>query len=139
MTFHRLTAFHRFFQTLFVRRSGDIKAIPRTARAITRGQKLNLYFEKLRHLIDIQVLYSNLFHVTDCCICRILDIGKEKDYYKILNVPEDVSDDNLKKAFRKLALEIHPDKNRADGATEAFKLLNTAYEVDNAEIFSCLT
>jgi DnaJ-class molecular chaperone len=60
---------------------------------------------------------------------RILDIGKEKDYYKILNVPEDVSDDNLKKAFRKLALEIHPDKNRADGATEAFKLLNTAYEV----------
>jgi len=58
---------------------------------------------------------------------RILDIGK--DYYKILDVPKDVSDDNLKKAFHKLALKIHPDKNRADGATEAFKLLNTAYEV----------
>jgi len=58
---------------------------------------------------------------------RILDIGE--DYYKILNVPKDVSDDNLKKAFHQLALKIHPDKNRADGATEAFKLLNTAYEV----------
>jgi len=58
---------------------------------------------------------------------RILELGK--DYYKILDVPKDASDECLKKAFRNLALKIHPDKNNADGATEAFKKLNNAYEV----------
>lgn len=63
----------------------------------------------------------------EMAVKRILDLGK--DYYKILDVPENASDESLKKAFHKLALKIHPDKNRADGATEAFKILNTAYEV----------
>ena len=65
---------------------------------------------------------------------RILDLGK--DYYKILDVPEDVSDESLKRAFHKFALKIHPDKNRADGATEAFKILNTAYEVNIVAMLS---
>jgi len=61
---------------------------------------------------------------------RILELGKEpKDYYKILDVPEEASDDDLQKAFRNLALKIHPDKNRAPGSTEAFKKLGKAYEV----------
>jgi DnaJ family protein B protein 12 len=63
----------------------------------------------------------------EMAVKRILDLGK--DYYKILDVPEDVSDESLKRAFHKFALKVHPDKNRADGATEAFKILNTAYEV----------
>lgn len=63
----------------------------------------------------------------EMAVKRILDLGK--DYYKILDVPEDVSDESLKRAFHKFALKIHPDKNHADGATEAFKILNTAYEV----------
>jgi DnaJ family protein B protein 12 len=44
-----------------------------------------------------------------------------KDYYEILGVEKDASDSDLRKAYKKLALQFHPDKNRAPGSTEAFK------------------
>ncbi len=48
-----------------------------------------------------------------------------KDYYKTLGVDKDASPEEIKKAFRKLALEHHPDKN--DGKDEKFKEINEAY------------
>lgn len=55
------------------------------------------------------------------------------DYYDILEVPRDASEDLLKKAYRKMAVRWHPDKNPADkdAATERFKQISQAYQVLN--------
>ena len=52
-----------------------------------------------------------------------------KDYYQILGVPENASDEDIRKAFRKLAFQYHPDKNigHEKEAEEKFKDLNEAY------------
>lgn len=53
-----------------------------------------------------------------------------RDYYDLLGVPRTASEEELKKAFRKLALKHHPDKNPGDKAAEAhFKEINEAYSV----------
>ena len=53
-----------------------------------------------------------------------------KDYYKILGVNKDASKDDIKKAFRKLSIKYHPDRNQGDKkAEEKFKEVAEAYEV----------
>ena len=52
-----------------------------------------------------------------------------KDYYKILGISKNANEDDIKKAYRKLALKYHPDKNKAPGAEERFKEVAEAYEV----------
>lgn len=56
-------------------------------------------------------------------------IKKCNDFYEILGIVKDASEEDLKKAYRKLALKFHPDKNHAPGATEAFKAIGNAYAV----------
>ena len=51
-----------------------------------------------------------------------------KDYFKILNVAKKCTDDDIKKAYRKLALKYHPDKNKDPKAEEKFKEVVEAYE-----------
>jgi len=52
-----------------------------------------------------------------------------KDYYKILGLTKGATDDDIKKAYRKLALKYHPDKNKEAGAEEKFKEVAEGYEV----------
>ena len=52
-----------------------------------------------------------------------------KDYYRILGVSRSATDDELKKAYRKMALKYHPDKNQNSGAEEKFKEIGEAYDV----------
>jgi len=53
----------------------------------------------------------------------------KRDYYEVLGVGRDASEDDLKKAYRKLAMQFHPDRNHGDGKAEGrFKEVSEAYE-----------
>ncbi len=53
----------------------------------------------------------------------------KRDYYEVLGIPKNASEEDVKKAFRKLALEYHPDRNKEEGAEDRFKEVNEAYQV----------
>ena len=54
---------------------------------------------------------------------------QKRDYYEILGISRGASDEQIKKAFRKLALEFHPDRNKSEDAVEKFKEVNEAYQI----------
>ena len=53
----------------------------------------------------------------------------QADYYELLGVARDASVEDIKKAYRKLALQYHPDRNKEPGAEEKFKEISEAYAV----------
>lgn len=61
----------------------------------------------------------------------VKNILKAKDHYERLDIPRAATEDDIKKSYRKLALQLHPDKNKAHRSDEAFKLMSQA--------FSCLS
>lgn len=58
----------------------------------------------------------------------VRDIRKNKDYYAILGVERSCSVEEIRKAYRRLSLKVHPDKNKAPGAEDAFKLVSKAFK-----------
>ena len=56
-------------------------------------------------------------------------MSAKRDYYEVLGIARGASDDEIKKAFRKLAFQFHPDRNKEDDAEAKFKEINEAYSV----------
>lgn len=54
---------------------------------------------------------------------------EKRDYYEVLSVPKDATKDQMKNAYRKLAMQYHPDRNKSPGAEEHFKEISEAYAV----------
>jgi molecular chaperone DnaJ len=59
----------------------------------------------------------------------VTDLADKRDYYEVLGVGKDASADDIKKAYRKLAREYHPDVNKASDAEAKFKEVKEAYDV----------
>lgn len=75
---------------------------------------------------SIQLIYSLIVNL--CIFAVIVQAGR--DFYKILDVSRSATTNEIKKAYRKLAKELHPDKNSDDpNASEKFQDLGAAYEV----------
>ncbi|KAJ6798772.1 chaperone protein dnaJ 49-like [Iris pallida] len=58
----------------------------------------------------------------------VKQIKTQKDYYQVLGVGRTCSVEDVRKAYRKLSLKVHPDKNKAPGAEEAFKAVSKAFQ-----------
>lgn len=61
-------------------------------------------------------------------ITIIRQIKKKKDYYEILGLERSCTVEDVRKAYRKLSLKVHPDKNKAPGAEEAFKAVSKSFQ-----------
>ncbi|KAI4379022.1 hypothetical protein MLD38_016428 [Melastoma candidum] len=103
--------------------------------AETRMQK-NDFSGALRIAQKAQHLFPELENITNMlavcevhCSAQKKVFGTEFDYYAILQVEKTVNETTLKKQFRKLALLLHPDKNKFAGAEAAFKLIGEANRV----------
>ncbi|KAG1707700.1 Curved DNA-binding protein [Nymphon striatum] len=84
--------------------------------ANTLGSKSN-DAETTKAAVDLKVLIEQMRQM------------EYKDYYKILGIERDTPQDELKKAYRKLARKYHPDVSKESNAEERFKEVNEAYEV----------
>ncbi|KAL4485698.1 hypothetical protein ABPG72_010960 [Tetrahymena utriculariae] len=83
------------------------------------------YLEKLKQ-IQLGCGYPLL---KNCHIHFFYSTAKMKDYYKMLNVPENATQDQIKKQFYKLAKLYHPDSGDSKGDDEKFKEISEAYNV----------
>ncbi|OHT06778.1 hypothetical protein TRFO_05468 [Tritrichomonas foetus] len=83
-----------------------------------------IYKKKMYY--DDYILFNFLLFMSDELIQQIL---AAKNYYEILNVSSDCSSNEIKKNYRKLAIQVHPDRCQHKRATEAFQRISHAYQI----------
>ncbi|KAH8108330.1 DnaJ-domain-containing protein [Phellopilus nigrolimitatus] len=69
------------------------------------------------------------FTPEQAAIVKRIRTCKITEYYEIMSLKKDCEETEVKKAYRKLALQLHPDKNGAPGADEAFKMVSKAFQI----------
>ena len=100
-----------------------------TGHDLSEAMKLALNARRLYpQLKDIDQLISVL-EVHLAAAADTKDCTGNRDYYKILQVDPKADSSMIKKQYRKIALNVHPDKNHSIGAAEAFKMVIEAFEV----------
>ncbi|KAJ9537061.1 hypothetical protein OSB04_029794 [Centaurea solstitialis] len=96
----------------------------RALKFIGIAQRLN------RHLSvdDLLAACENLESANPGSSNHAAAIRRNTDYYEILGVEKSCSVEEIRKAYRKLSLKVHPDKNKAPGSEEAFKKVSRAFK-----------
>lgn len=106
-----------------------VKVLRRRAEAYLKLEKYQEAVNDLRAALELdssnQEIRRDLHNAE-----RELKKSSRKDYYKILGVSRDATESDIKKAYRKLALQHHPDKNSGDSEAEVkFKEIGEAYAI----------
>ncbi|KQK20090.1 uncharacterized protein LOC100842613 [Brachypodium distachyon] len=70
-----------------------------------------------------------MINTLDIYLTSEVKISGEKDWYSILSVDTSADDETVRKQYRKLVLQLHPDKNKSVGAEGAFQMVNEAWNV----------
>ncbi|XP_026444635.1 uncharacterized protein LOC113344989 [Papaver somniferum] len=86
-------------------------------RMVVKAQKLYPGIENISQMLTVCEVHCS-------AECRVL--GSDPDWYDILQIEQTADEASIKKQFRKLALQLHPDKNKFPGAEAAFKLIEEA-------------
>ncbi|RZC59789.1 hypothetical protein C5167_007087 [Papaver somniferum] len=97
-----------------------------TARDVVGAKKFAL---KAQNLFPGLEGISQMLSTLDVHLSGDNKIGDEADWYGILGVNPKADDDTVRKKYRKLALMLHPDKNKSIGAEGAFKLISEAWSL----------
>ncbi|KAI3868632.1 hypothetical protein MKX03_013142 [Papaver bracteatum] len=98
----------------------DIKDYAGARTMVFKAQKLYPGIENASQMLIVCEVH--------CCTERII-VGTKPDWYGILQIGQTADETSIKKQFRKLALQLHPDKNKFPGAEAAFKLIDDAQKL----------